>query len=342
MGLDIFSNYSNSESIENRRLFILGIKMKELSRKRSLSKESKISKIKSTYLEHIYFSGFEKSPNEKYDNYCLTLKENEKKDIKDSNNNSTSSFSNSSFESKNRNLFNKKEIEFNEYEDKNQNKELFKEKRIIKLNKKTIKNNSIFIFDWDDTLFFTTHLNPNKNPSLFNESKIDKKIKKSIEYYVKEILNKALNNGTVLIITNSSEGWVEYCIFSYYRNLIPLLNKLNIISARTLYEKEYPGEPLKWKIKAFIDLKEKFNFEKCLLINIICIGDDNYEKIAAKKLAENFENCLIKTIKLREEPKLIELIKQLILINEQLLRVYSYQKSLTIYVNKKKNLKNNM
>ena len=64
--------------------------------------------------------------------------------------------------------------------------------------------------------------------------------------------------------------------------------------------------------------------------------------IAAKKLAENFDNCLIKTIKLREEPKLIELIKQLILIKEQLLRVYSYQKSLTIYVNKKKNLKNNM
>ena len=171
---------------------------------------------------------------------------------------------------------------------------------------------------------------------------MDKKIKKSIEYYVEEILNKALDNGTVLIITNSSEGWVEYCIFSYYRNLIPLLNKLNIISSRALYEKEYSGEPLKWKIKSFIDLKEKFNFEKCLLTNIICIGDDNYEIIAAKKLAENFNNCLIKTIKLREEPNLIELIKQLILINEQLLRVYSYHKSLTIYVNKKKNLKNNM
>ena len=141
MGLDIFSNYSNSESIENRRLFFLGIKKKELSRKRSLSKESKISKIKSTYLEYIYFSGFEKSPNEKYDNYCLPLKENEKKDIKDSNNNSTSSFSNSTFESKNRNLLiNKKEIEYNEYEDKlNQNKELFKEKRIT--NNKDFKLN---------------------------------------------------------------------------------------------------------------------------------------------------------------------------------------------------------
>ena len=146
---------------------------------------------------------------------------------------------------------------------------------------------------------------------------------KSIEYYVEEILSKALNKGTVLIITNSSEGWVEYCVYSYYKNLIPLLKQINIISARTLYEQEFPSEPLTWKIKTFNDLTEKFNFEKCLLTNIICIGDDNSEIIAAKKLANNFENCLVKTIKLRESPKLKELIKQLILINEQILRVYS-------------------
>ena len=185
-------------------------------------------------------------------------------------------------------------------------------------------------------------MDPNKSFSVSKESKLDKKIKKSIEYYVEEILKKALNNGTVLIITNSCEGWVEYCIFTYYKNLISLLNKINIISARALYEKEYPFDPLIWKIKAFNDLKEQFNFEKCLLTNIICIGDDNSEIIAAKKLAENFNNCLIKTIKLRDEPKLLELIKQLILINEQLLRIYSYPKSLTIYVNKMKNPKCNM
>ena len=131
MGLDIFFNYSNLESIENRKIFFSGIRMKELSKKRSLSKELKISNIRSKYLEHKYFNEFEKSPNEKYDNYCLPLKRNEKKNIKDSNNNSISSFSNSAFESKNGNiLINKKEIEFNEYKDKeNQNKELFKGKK---------------------------------------------------------------------------------------------------------------------------------------------------------------------------------------------------------------------
>jgi hypothetical protein len=214
-------------------------------------------------------------------------------------------------------------------------------KKLIKLKKEAIKNNTIFIFDWDDTLFFTTHLDPSKNSMRFNESALEKKMIRSIEYYVEEILSKALNKGTVLIITNSSEGWVEYCVYSYYQNLIPLLKQINIISARTLYEQEFPSEPLTWKIKTFNDLTQKFNFEKCLLTNIICIGDDNSEIIAAKKLANNFENCLVKTIKLRESPKLKELIKQLILINEQILRVYSYPKSLTIQVDKKKNPKFN-
>ena len=84
-------------------------------------------------------------------------------------------------------------------------------------------------------------------------------------------------------------------------------------------------------------MKEKFNFNKCIVSNIICIGDDNSEIIAAKKLGENFNNCLVKTIKFREKPDLTELIKQMILINEQILRVYNYPKSLTIQVDKKKN-----
>ena len=64
------------------------------------------------------------------------------------------------------------------------------------------------------------------------------------------------------------------------------------------------------------------------------------EIIAAKKLSANFDKCIIKTIKLRESPKLKELIKQLILVDEQILRIYSYPKSLTIQVDKMKNPKN--
>ena len=203
--------------------------------------------------------------------------------------------------------------------------------------KETIKNNTIFIFDWDDTLFFTSHLNPSKNTKFFYESKKEQKLMNTIEYYISEILNKALSKGNVLIITNSSDGWVQTCAKFYYPNLLPILDKINIISSRELYQNEFPNDPITWKIKTFNDLKEKFNFNKCIVSNIICIGDDNSEIIAAKKLGENFKNCLVKTIKFREKPDLTDLIKQMILINEQILRVYNYPKSLTIQVDKKKN-----
>ena len=204
-------------------------------------------------------------------------------------------------------------------------------------NKTTIKNNTIFIFDWDDTLFFTTHINPSENNTFFYESQTEKKFMSRIEFYVSEILNKALSKGEVFIITNSGDGWVHACAKFYYPNLIPLLKKINIISARDLYQYQYPNDPTTWKIKAFNDLKKRFNFEKCIVSNIICIGDNNCEIIAAQKLGEEFDNCLVKTIKFREKPNLKELIKQIILINQQILKVYNYPKSLTIQVNKIKN-----
>ena len=209
-------------------------------------------------------------------------------------------------------------------------------KNILNINKEKIKNNTLFIFDWDDTLFFTTHLNPSKNNLFFYENENEKKMMKTIEYYIEEIFNKALNKGTVLIITNSGEGWVEACAKFYYPNLISILKDIYIISARELYQEKYPREPETWKIRAFNDLKEKFNFEECVS-NIICFGDDNKEIIVAKKLGENINNCLIKTVKFRDKPDLTEMLKQLIVINEQILRIYNYPKSLTIQINKKKN-----
>ena len=137
----------------------------------------------------------------------------------------------------------------------------------IEYTKSTIKNNTIFIFDWDDTLFFTTHINPSENNTFFYESQTEKKFMNRIEYYVSEILNKALSKGEVFIITNSGDGWVNACAKFYYPNLIPILNKINIISARDLYQKEYPNDPTTWKI---IDrqMLRVYNYPKSLTIQV--------------------------------------------------------------------------
>lgn len=209
-------------------------------------------------------------------------------------------------------------------------------KNIITLSKESIKNNTLFIYDWDDTLFFTTHLNPSQNNIFFHMNANEKRIVDTIEYYIIELLNKSLSKGTVLIISNSNEGWIHKCAKHYYPNLIPILKDVFIISSRDLYQDKYPNDPVTWKVKTFTDLKKKFDLEKSVT-NIICMGDDKCEIIAAKKLGENLSNCLVKTIKFRESPNFKDLIKQLILINEQIIRIYNFQKSLNIKVEKIKN-----
>jgi hypothetical protein len=55
----------------------------------------------------------------------------------------------------------------------------------------------------------------------------------------------------VILITNSDEGWVQFSAERYCPKLVPVVAKYRIVSARTRYEKFYPGQPLCWKAAAF-------------------------------------------------------------------------------------------
>eukprot|EP00529_Nitzschia_sp_RCC80_P030010 CAMPEP_0113451916 /NCGR_PEP_ID=MMETSP0014_2-20120614/6580_1 /TAXON_ID=2857 /ORGANISM="Nitzschia sp." /LENGTH=307 /DNA_ID=CAMNT_0000343277 /DNA_START=94 /DNA_END=1017 /DNA_ORIENTATION=- /assembly_acc=CAM_ASM_000159 len=64
-------------------------------------------------------------------------------------------------------------------------------------------------------------------------------------------LREASKYGEVLIITNSDEGWVQYSAERFCPKLASVVMKYPIISARTKYEKFWPGQPLLWKSAAF-------------------------------------------------------------------------------------------
>ena len=348
MGFDYFFNQNNqNELIENRGIFFSKISREKLSKKRNFSKDKILVKKPS----HIIFKTDlsldcrRKSIGKDISTFLSKNKQHNQRGIKIDNlsiNNYSTSSNSSIEEAKKTNINDDKKrlliIDKNESSRKNYYQKLIS-KNLLNINKDEIKNNTLFIFDWDDTLFFTTHLNPSKNNVFFYESENEKRMMKVIESYIEEILNKALSKGTVLIITNSSEGWVEACAKFYYPNLISILKDIYIISSRELYQEKYPTEPSTWKLRTFNDLKDKFNFEECLVTNIICFGDDNNEINAAKKLGESINNCLIKTVKFRDNPNLKEMLKQLMVINEEILRIYQYHKSLTIQIDKKKNKK---
>ena len=202
-------------------------------------------------------------------------------------------------------------------------------------NMKPKQHNSIIIFDWDDTLLPTSFLTPG---GIFDENmKIppteSEKISK-LEQAILKLLTEAVEKGSVYIITNAGNGWVEYSANRFYPSIMPVLEKIEIISARGLYEKIYPGNSRQWKIEAFLNLKKHVNIK--LVTNIICIGDSLFEMEAGRILASKFNEAYIKTIKFREAPKLDELLKQLKLVCTQFGTIYSSIKNLTIRVERKK------
>ena len=190
------------------------------------------------------------------------------------------------------------------------------------------KYNNIFIFDWDDTLFPTYYITNKNNEKLSEEelNKIDK-----IEKIIIKIINKCKKYGHVFIITNSEKGWTESCVMKYFQeSFSEILQKIDIISARYLYEEKFPFNKEKWKIETFFSLQNIFNYDNNVLTNIICIGDSHYEIEAGKLFAEKFNNSVIKTIKFKENPDLDELSKQLSLINEKMIRFINYPKSMSL------------
>ena len=263
MGLSYFyDNQSTEANTAANRTLYFGDVYREPRRRRCMSKDKNI--IENDINNKTIHSYFSKDATQKNISNYLYSNNNSNNNIREEdfqniNSSSISTISSNSSNDEQKNAINStiRENIINIFSRKNKNADIRKayylNKNIVKFNKEIIKNNTLFIFDWDDTLFFTTHINPSKNNTFFYESKTEKRLMNTIEYYIVEILNKALSKGTVLIITNSSDGWVHACAKFYYPNLIPILDKIKIISARELYQSEYPSEPMTWKVKTFND-----------------------------------------------------------------------------------------
>ena len=241
-------------------------------------------------------------------------------------------------------LSNKNKMEKNDYEFQfYRNGENIRNTYIAKLIYKQIwkpsveikTHNSLIIFDWDDTLLCTTFLTPKgyfDEDIVLNEKEKEKGQKLEISVY--NLLKICIEKGDVYIITNAGPGWVEFSAEKFYPNILKLLKKIKIISARGEYEEKYPNDSRQWKIETFLNLKNNLNMN--LVTNIICCGDSVFEMEAGKILASKFDQAFIKTIKFRESPKPEELNKQLRLVIDQFNGIYSAVKNLTIRVEKKK------
>ena len=201
------------------------------------------------------------------------------------------------------------------------------------------KYNSIIIFDWDDTLFCTSYLEDKYNISNNENIQINEQDKINLiklEEKVFKILNLAINFGDTYIVTNSSEGWVKYVTSIFYPLVNKFLfdsNKIKIISARKLYENEYPNFQSIWKLATFIDISKLYNNN--VLTNIMCFGDSNLEIEAINRISPLFKESYIKAIMFMQNPNILQLNKQLKLCIKEFSKIHSEVKNISIKVIKK-------
>jgi hypothetical protein len=69
-------------------------------------------------------------------------------------------------------------------------------------------------------------------------------------------------------------------------SIVPILERITIISARTKYECHFPGDVTQWKLNAFLETQE--NIDDAMITNIIALGDSMMEIDAAHHLALRF------------------------------------------------------
>jgi hypothetical protein len=197
--------------------------------------------------------------------------------------------------------------------------------------KRTPQQQTVIIFDWDDTLLCTSYLNHHDGDS--GLSQLVRNHLQAIENKTKELLELAIRLGHTFIITNAMEGWVEYSAAKWVPGLLPLLEKVEIISARSRYEQLYPNEVRQWKVHAFRDLQRELDLP--IITNLNSMGDADYEMEATQIMGKEFSEALVKTIKLRENPSPDELLKQLELVTKSFERIVTNAKNLKVSLERK-------
>merc|ERR1719327_1283655 len=192
------------------------------------------------------------------------------------------------------------------------------------------KHQTVIIFDWDDTLLCTTFLNLRQEPTL--PATVERHLRE-IELAGKKLLELAMRLGHTFIITNAMNGWVEYSAAKYVPNLLPVLQKVRVISARGRFEAQFPNEVSKWKINAFLEVQRQLDSQ--IITNLISLGDSNFEMDAVHVMGKEFAQALIKTIKFRENPSPEELLKQLELVPQKFEKIALNARNLKIGLERK-------
>ena len=190
---------------------------------------------------------------------------------------------------------------------------------------------TIICADFDDTFFPTSWCNKNMINLNSQESINEYKLYFiELDKTVIDFLLHLKKYGEIYIVTNANIKWIKSClnVLTTTRKVI-MENNIRIVSARDIYSKTL-SSPTEWKINTFRDILSNItntlptDSDCNTILNIISIGDAQYEYIALLNLDNYFKsnnnkiNYLLKSIKFVEKPNFDLIIDQMQIVQKNM------------------------
>jgi len=173
------------------------------------------------------------------------------------------------------------------------------------------QNMKLIMIDFDDTISCSSWLtkiiiaNNISDEESFIALKEDIKGKiASLESKVLSLLDLSKQKGKTIIVSNAEYDWISYVMSNFSPVLQDFIcrHEIEIVSARDLFQSEYPNDPIKWKVECFrqqIGMYMKDDkFPSDLMV--VSIGDGLFERIACKTICDEFKvnSCSLKLFEL--------------------------------------------
>lgn len=200
-------------------------------------------------------------------------------------------------------------------------------------NIKITRRKTLFILDWDDTLFPTNWVTKN-GINLMNSSTRDQYIIyfQELDRILSSFLKSIISMGKVIIVTNALLDWIHISSVVLPKTY-NLLKKVKIVSARGTYRDKSP-KIMDWKTMAFRDVVDE-EFKNSLLMNIISVGDAEYEYQALISLNNGNKGVkkYLKSVRFMKNPSHDTLIDQLEVLSLAMPEVWSTDTHLDLKFN---------
>lgn len=176
-----------------------------------------------------------------------------------------------------------------------------------------LTEDTILIFDWDDTVLPSTWIQEkglrldDGLPTPEQEAQLQKMAERAAQ-----TLSIAQRHGKVVLVTNAEHGWIELSCQKFMPALLPSLEHVKILSARSTYEQQGVASPFDWKYLAFESEIHSFYDASAAdrRKNVISFGDSAHEREALIRVTENMLNCRTKSLKFVERPEVDQLLKE--------------------------------